>query len=545
MLKKIISVLLIIIAVTLSLCACGKDDPVTMVMAFGTDPLCLDPQVVETDEGRLIVANCFEGLVRFDADKKIVPGVAESWELSSDGFTYTFHLRDNSKWQLLKSYKKLFGNEDYMETFDNRVTAYDFEFGLRRALNPITQCDEAEKLLCIKNAVKVNNGEIPASELGVKAVDDTTLVITLERKNPDFLRLLTLAAAMPCKETFFNETHAKYGLGVEYTFCNGPFYLSRWVEDNTLVMRKSDSYKGGSKVTVDAVYFNINKDESSVLTKLKQQSYACAFVSDSARAELADSKGIKYLTSDNTVSGLCFNCNDIVLQNADIRRALMAVTRFDKINKPEEATSVANGIIPESCLFGEKTYRTVAGKIANIAYNEEAALTLWQKGLKELEETSVEIKIICTDAYTSQMQNAIQNWQKIFSTSIVAKVETMSAEKFSSALKNGNYMIAVGSVSDTTASVTDTLKVFTTESRANIFGYTSEAYDKLVAQIINDDAGDKILADCKAAEQMLINDAVFCPLHTYSEYVAVGEDVNGLFMTPDFKGIMFINGGLK
>ncbi|MCQ2484980.1 MAG: peptide ABC transporter substrate-binding protein [Clostridia bacterium] len=545
MFKKIISALLIIAAVMLSLSACGKKDPVTMVMSFGKDPLCLDPQIVETDEGKLIVSNCFEGLVCFDSEKKIVPGVAESWEISSDGFTYTFHLRKDAKWQVLKSYKKLFGTEDFEKTFDNRVTAYDFEFGLKRALNPVTQCNEAEKYFCIENAMKVNSGEMPVSSLGVKAVDDTTLVITLERKNPDFLRLLTLAPAMPCKETFFNETHAKYGLGVEYTLCNGPYYLSRWVEDNTLVMRKSDNYKRDNKVTVDAVYFNINKDESSVLTKLKQQSYACAFVSDSARAELADTKGINYLRCENTVSGLCFNCNDTVLQNADLRRALVAVTKLDKIEKPEEAVSPANGIVPESCLFGEETYRAAAGKIPGIAYNEAAAQALWLKGLTELEETSVEIKIICTSDYTAQMQNAIQNWQKVFSTSIVAKVETLSDEKFSSAVKNGNYMIAVGSISDSTASAIDTLKGFTTESRANIFGYTSEAYDKLIEQIINEDAGDKILADCKAAEQMLINDAVFCPLHTYSEYLATAEDVTGLFMTPDFKGIVFMNGGMK
>ncbi len=544
MFKRIISVLALIALLSVTLCSCG-DDSVVMVMSISSDPLCLDPQIVESDAGRLIVSNCFEGLVRLDKDNRIIPGVAESWEISADGLTYTFRLRDNSKWQLLKSYKNVLPDENYMETFDNRVTAHDFEFGLKRTLDPITQCDDAEKFYCIQNALKINSGEADPSTLGVKALDDTTLEITLERKNDDFLRLMTLPPAMPCKEEFFKETHAKYGLGVEYTFCNGPFYLSKWADDNSLVIRKSEVYRGDGKVTVDAVYFNVNSDKASVISKFKQNSYNCAFVDDEFRAGLAETEGVQYAECANTVSGLCFNCADTILENLNIRQALASVINFNAISKPQKASDIAGGIIPDSCRFGEKSYRDTAGKISYPVYNETAAQALWQKGLTELETTAAEIRIICTEEYTPQMQKVIQSWQRLFGTSITAKVTSLSDEDFKNSVRNGKYQIAVGKLTDTTSFAADTLKKFTTDSRYNLYGYSSEAYDKLVEQIINASSGSGIIADCKAAEQLLITDAVFFPLHIFTEAAAFGEDVTGLFMTPDFKGINFLNGGLK
>ena len=73
---------------------------------------------------------------------------------------------------------------------------------------------------------------------------------------------------MPCHEDFFKATHAKYCLDLKYTFCNGPFYLSRWAEDNTLSMYKNDEYKGSVKVNPDELYFYVNTEESSVVKKI-------------------------------------------------------------------------------------------------------------------------------------------------------------------------------------------------------------------------------------------------------------------------------------
>lgn len=542
MLKKITSVLIILAMLCTVLCACGDDDSTVMVMPIDSDPLTLDPQAADTDSGRLIASNLYEGLVRLDENYQIVPGAAEKWEISGDGLTYTFHLREDAKWQLLKSYEKVLPDPEYMKNFDNRVTAQDFVFGLQRAVDPVTQCDEAEKFLCMKNAQKIQNGEASAAALGIYAKDDKTLVIELERANPDFIRVLTLPAAMPCKQDFFKETHAKYGLEVKYTFCNGPYYVSNWAEDNTLTLIKSEVYKGNSKVNPDYVYFYVNKSEESVVSKFKQHSYSCIYLNDSTYSQLKDSKSTAFLTADNTVSGLCFNCSDNTLVNADIRKALVRITKFDEITKPDSASGNAGGIVPDCCRFGEKSYRETAGSLSAVKYDKAEALALWEKGIKEIGAESLEIKIICTDDYTRQMQKTIQNWQIVLGTAIIAKVETRSKEDFNTAVKNGKYQIAVGSVSTDSSTAVDTLKKFRSDSRANIFGYNNEAYDKLVDEIILNASGLDIITKHKQAEQMLVDDAVFCPLHTYSERIAVNSDITGLYPSPAFEGIFFLNG---
>lgn len=556
MIKKIISVLLIMSLIAVCFCACGDDDELSLVMPIESDPLCIDPQAVESDEGKLIVANCYEGLVRYDENYKLVPGVAESWTVSADGLTYTFKLRSDTHWQKLKSFTAFFekdgdteeDKEEAQKQVDklrDTVTAYDFQFGLRRALNPATKCDEAEKLLCIKNAKAVNDGTADVETLGVVAKDDTTLVITLERANPDFLRLLTIPAAMPCHEEFFNLTHAKYGLALTYSFCNGPFYLARWAEDNSLVMMKNEGYVGNSETTVDAVYLSVNTDESTYATRFKQDTYDVLYTNDELLTELNESKDADYTAIQNSVSGLCFNCSDAVLTNENIRKAFVMITKFDEINQPTDAYGKANGIVPDCCRFGEQSYRDAAGKLSNLAYNEAKAIELWQKGIKEVGTDSVEIKIICTEEYTAQMQNVIQNWQKLLGTSIIAKVEAMEQDDFDTAVRNGNYQIAVGTISTESANAVDVLKQFTSDSSSNIFNYNSEKYDKLVDGIINTDSGDAILKNCKAAEQMIINDAVFCPLYTNSELIAINNEIDGIFAMPAFEAVFFQNGGRK
>lgn len=545
MFKKIVSVLIILSVLATVLCACGDDEDVSLVMPIGSDPLCIDPQAVETDEGKIIVANCYEGLVRLDENYKIVPGVAESWEISSDGLTYTFHLRKDTKWQLLNSHKDFMHDEKYLETFRNQVIAEDFQFGLRRAVNPATRCDEAEKLLCIKNAKAINDGKLNVKELGVAVRDSQTLVITLDRANPDFLRLLTLPAAMPCHEEFFNLIHAKYGLSIEYTFCNGPYYVSRWAEDNSIVLMKNENYKGNNKVTAGAVYLSVNTDEDTYADRFKQSTYDLLYTDNDIMEGLEELDNVNYIEAQNKVSGLCFNCADPVLTNVKIRQALTMITKFDEIAQPASASAKASGIVPPCCRFGEKSYREAAGSVNNPAYNEKNAVALLKKGLKEVGIDSLEVKIICTDEYTAQMQKMIQNWQKVLSTSVVAKVSTLEDSEFRTALRNGTYQIAAGSISTDSSTVIDALKIFTKDSSSNIFNYQSDKYDKLVNEIMLKSSGNKILSDCKAAEQMLINDGVFCPLYAHGEFIALNNEVTGVFPTPAFEGIIFLNGGRK
>lgn len=540
MFKKLVSLFLAIVAV-ISLCACGGDSSDVLILPIESDPMCLDPQVADSKEAKLMIANCFEGLVRLDKDYKIIPGVAESWEISKDGLTYTFNLRKDTHWKLLNSFEDVLP-EGYKDTYRTQVIAADFVYGISRALDPATQAGDAEKLFSIKNASAVNSGKQPTSALGITAKDDLTLVITLERADPDFLRILTLPVAMPCHEDFFKATHAKYCLDLKYTFCNGPFYLSRWAEDNTLSMYKNDEYKGSVKVNPDELYFYVNTEESSVVKKIRQRTYDCAFISEAAKNELSDSDKISNYSIQNTVYGLCFNCTDSVLSNEDMRRALAMVTKTAELTANYD-NSFTKGIVPDCVRYGENSYREAAGNVRGIAYNEQQALTLWKKGLKKLDISTAEVIVTCTEENAHLMQQTVQNWQRVFSTSILAKVEVKTADQISTMIYNTSYQVLYHKISTDSSTVTDTLKKFTSGSSSNFFGFADKNYDSIVNSVISAYSGAAKLSGCISAEKYILDKAVFLPMLGGSSYAVVNKGVDGLYFSPAFESVCLISGG--
>lgn len=540
MFKKLLSLFLAIVAV-ISLCACGGDSSDVLILPIESDPMCLDPQVADSKEAKLMIANCFEGLVRLDKDYKIIPGVAESWEISKDGLTYTFNLRKDTHWKLLNSFEDVLP-EGYKDTYRTQVIAADFVYGISRALDPTTQAGDAEKLFSIKNASAVNSGKQPTSALGITAKDDLTLVITLERADPDFLRILTLPVAMPCHEDFFKATHAKYCLDLKYTFCNGPFYLSRWAEDNTLSMYKNDEYKGSVKVNPDELYFYVNTEESSVVKKIRQRTYDCAFISEAAKNELSDSDKISNYSIQNTVYGLCFNCTDSVLSNEDMRRALAMVTKTAELTANYD-NSFTKGIVPDCVRYGENSYREAAGNVSGIAYNEQQALTLWKKGLKKLDISTAEVIVTCTEENAHLMQQTVQNWQRVFSTSILAKVEVKTADQISTMIYNTSYQVLYHKISTDSSTVTDTLKKFTSDSSSNFFGFADKNYDSIVNSVISAYSGAAKLNGCISAEKYILEKAVFLPMLGGSSYAIVNKGVDGLYFSPAFESVCLISGG--
>lgn len=538
--KKILSLFLALVA-AISLCACGGSSEDILILPIESDPICLDPQVADSKEAKLMIANCFEGLVRLDKDYKIIPGVAESWEISKDGLTYTFKLRKDTHWKLLNSFEDVLP-EGYKDTYRTQVIAADFVYGISRALDPATQAGDAEKLFSIKNASAVNSGKQPTSALGISAQDDSTLVITLERADPDFLRILTLPVAMPCHEEFFKATHAKYCLDLKYTFCNGPFYLSRWAEDNTLSMYKNDEYKGNVKVNPDELYFYVNTEESSVVKKIRQRTYDCAFLSEAAKNELSDNDKLSNYSTENMIYGLCFNCSDSVLSDEDMRRALAMVTKTSELTANSD-NAFTKGIVPDCVRYGENSYREAAGNVSGIAYNEQQALTLWKKGLKKLDITTAEVVITCAEENAPLMQQTIQNWQRVFSTSILAKVEVKTAEQISTMIYNTSYQVLYHKITTDSSTVTDTLKKFTSDSSSNIFGFADKNYDKTVNSIITTYSGAAKLNGCVNAEKYILDKAVFLPMLGGSSYAVVNKGVDGLYFAPAFESVCMISGG--
>jgi oligopeptide transport system substrate-binding protein len=198
---------------------------VTLQMHNGGDPGSLDPHKVSGDWENRVVGDYIEGLLTEDAAANAIPGQAESWEISEDGTVYTFHLRDDANW-----------------TDGTPVTAGDFVFAFQRLMDPATASDYAYLQYPIKNAAAINAGEITDfDQLGVKAIDDKTLEITLEAPTPFFLDALTHYTAYPVPKHLVEEFGDAW-TEMEHIVANGPYKIVEWLPGSYVRSEKNEDY---------------------------------------------------------------------------------------------------------------------------------------------------------------------------------------------------------------------------------------------------------------------------------------------------------------
>ncbi len=225
---------------------------VTLQLHNGGDPGTLDPHKASGDWENRVFGDYIEGLLTEDAGADAIPGQAESWEISEDGTVYTFHLRDGIQW-----------------TDGTPVTAGDFVYGFQRLFNPATAADYAYLQFPIKNAEAINSGSITdLNELGVKAIDDKTLEITLNAPTPYFLDALTHYTAYPVPQ------HLVEKLGDEWTkveniVANGPYKVTEWLPGSYVHSVKNDTYYGASDVKIDEVYYHVLEDQAAALNRYR------------------------------------------------------------------------------------------------------------------------------------------------------------------------------------------------------------------------------------------------------------------------------------
>ncbi len=239
-LNKILAMLLALVMV-FSLAACGadpddepnnSDDPVggetaaRVLNVHITAALeSVDPHLTSAGDDFEVIANLVEGLFRCDASGASIPGMAETYDISEDGMTWTFHLRD-ANW-----------------SNGAPVTADDFVFAWQRGLSLPAEYASLFETAGIKNASAIYNGEMDASELGVYAEDEKTLVVEFDVPCAFFDTLMFFPVFYPMNRAFVEECGDLYASTEEYYISNGPFVLSEYTPAATeFKMVKNESY---------------------------------------------------------------------------------------------------------------------------------------------------------------------------------------------------------------------------------------------------------------------------------------------------------------
>ena len=249
-LKKLFS-LAVCLTLLLAFSACSEQRPANadkeIFYALPAEPATLDPQVASDEASLVVIEALFEGLVRLDEDGEPYPGVAESWSANADATVFTFTLREDACWSDITS-----------EEAPEAVTADDFVFAFRRAIDPATNSPNASQLFCIKNAQEIYTGELPVEELGVTADGAHTLIVELAYSLPEFPAVTASAVFMPCNEAFLIQQTGVTGWNAKYVLGNGPFEFSgyyAWEHDAYLSLSRSSVYAGETEVLPASLYF--------------------------------------------------------------------------------------------------------------------------------------------------------------------------------------------------------------------------------------------------------------------------------------------------
>ncbi|MDJ0927014.1 MAG: peptide ABC transporter substrate-binding protein [Gammaproteobacteria bacterium] len=203
----------------------------------GAEPQGLDPHRVEGVPASNILRDLYEGLVSEAPDGSLIPGVAESWAVSDDGLIYTFRIRPDARWS----------NGD-------PVTARDFEFGLQRTVDPATLSRYSSILFPIVNAEAIANGELPPDQLGVVAIDDAILEITLQAPTPYLLGLLTHSTTYPVHRASLEE-HGERFARPGTLVSNGAYQLTDWVVQSHIKVERNPEYWDDANTTIDEVWY--------------------------------------------------------------------------------------------------------------------------------------------------------------------------------------------------------------------------------------------------------------------------------------------------
>ncbi|AUN14901.1 ABC transporter substrate-binding protein [Paraclostridium sordellii] len=191
-----------------------------------------------------VANNVMEGLVRVNNDGEVVEGIAKEWKSSEDKKTWTFYLRKDAVWS----------NGD-------PVTAKDFEFGFKRTLNPKTASQYGFIMYDIVGAENYNIGKTTDSNsIGIKAIDNYTLEVKLNRPVNYFDRLMSFPVFFPQNEKFVKEQGDKFGTTEKTTLYNGPFTLTKWKLDDVYIMTKNQGYWDKNIIRLESVNTKIVKE---------------------------------------------------------------------------------------------------------------------------------------------------------------------------------------------------------------------------------------------------------------------------------------------
>ena len=450
-----------------------------------------------------VIADFTDGLIQLDHDGNAVYALAESHEVSADGLTYTFKIRD-AKWS----------NGD-------KVTANDFVFALRRVADPKNGAYCSPMLsesAGIKNAKDILAGKKDVSELGVRAVDDRTLVFELDAPCQFFLSLLAFPVFYPINEKFYKECGSRYATGYDTVLSCGAFVLDDDYSSSgaSFSMSKNDKYWDAKNVAVEKITYKVIPDSEEALREYKNGALDLVSLSGDLIEQMAGDEGFMSCGS----ACLWYISLNIVrytfLQNLNMRNALAAALDREGLCRNVVKDGIAAYFSVPSGLATGPTGNDFTKDCPKWEYGSlDDAKTYLQKAKAELGMQDFEISLIVADDPSAKnIASYIQScWNQL--DGVKCSVVVKPLDEMMTDLMNGDYMVCLSERDADHVDPMEYLEMFFSSSPENYGKWANDLYDSVIAACLQGDLSrdtNKYWMGLLKAEKMIMQNMAMIPV---------------------------------
>lgn len=488
----------------------------------------LDPQQATDGTSFEVIANYTDGLMQMDADGQAVPAIAESYDLSDDGLTYTFHLREDANW-----------------SNGTPVTAADFVFAWQRAVDPAVASEYAYMLSDIgqiKNAAEIIAGEKDKSELGVTAVDDKTLQVELNVPVSYFLSLMYFPTYYPVNEEFFNSCGDTFATSPETVLSNGAFILDDYQPAATAFhLTKNADYYDAARVQLAGLNYQVIQDSQQALMSYQTGALDTTLVNGEQVDQVKDDPefrtigaGYLWYVSPNM---------DAVpeLANQNIRMALtMAINRDDITeNVLKDGSIPTYTAVPLQFAAGPdgSDYAGDQTRYSDVcAYDAAKAAEYWEAGLSELgiSELTLDMIVDADDAPQKVAQVLQSQWQSAL-PGLTINITVEPKKQRVEDMQNGTFELGLTRWGPDYADPMTYLGMWITGNSNNYGLWSNADYDAIIAECTTGDLctdAEGRWARLYDAEKLVMDEAVIFPLYTQSNAEMISSKVTGIEFHP-------------
>ena len=504
-------------SVTLLLIACGKNEDFGsrqishLNRGLTVEPESLDPHLFTNNSAADVLRDLGEGLLTYTADGRLIGGVAEKWEISKDGKLYLFHLRPNAVW-----------------ANGEPIISSDFVYSLQRLVNPKTASPNARLLGAILNAEKISKGELSPDELGVLAVDDTTLQIKLESATPYFLQLLTHPSAFPVYRMSFTNHDSKISQRAT-NVTNGAYAFDSRVVGSTISLVRNPKYWKNDASGFDSVTYHV-ADESVEVDRFRAGELDVTANVDGAMFTTLLEERPNELKVSPYLGVFYYGFNlksDVFANNMDLRRALsMAVDREALVQSVTgRGEKPAYGWVPP----GIDGYDSQMFSYSNLTRKEreDEARRLYERaGYSSNEPVSFDLRYNTSKVQT-RIAVAVQSmWRNVLGAEVTLVHEEFQVLLSNIRLMDITEMFRLSWTGDYNDPLTF-LQLFEASNPSNLTGYASPEVDELLRAAAAETDVVKRLAILSQVETVALADHPVIPLYFYVSKHLVSTGIKG------------------